>query len=108
MKFMEPKKIKVRARARQLFDPREMEELKSSFLSVGQLQPVLITKDNRLIAGERRVRACVDLGMQVWYEYLDETDDVKLLKAELDENMRRSAYTAVEEVLLKRKIFRIL
>ena len=47
------------------FDPKPLEELKKSILKNGLIQPITVRRfENRyqLISGERRLRACRDIG----------------------------------------------
>ena len=55
-------KIKIVENPRTQFDDKSLKELAESISKNGQLQPILIDKDNNLIAGERRIRAIKLLG----------------------------------------------
>jgi ParB family chromosome partitioning protein len=68
-----------------------IEELAQSIASLGVLlQPIVITRDNVLRAGERRLRACKSLGWtHIPCHYIDELDEVKLKRIELEENIKR-------------------
>ena len=57
---MRIKDIKVEKSYRR--DPGNIEELAESIRRFGLLRPILITSDNRLIAGRRRLEACKILG----------------------------------------------
>lgn len=96
--------IEVGERAR--VDLGDLTELKNSISSLGLLQPVVITADNRLIAGHRRLESCRALGMTdvpvIVAEHI--TDAVDLLKAERDENTCRKPMTASELIALGRQI----
>jgi ParB family chromosome partitioning protein len=52
--------IKVGKRIRR--DMGDIESLAQSINDLGLLTPILITPDNKLLAGERRLRACKKLG----------------------------------------------
>lgn len=43
-------------------DMGDLRSLASSMRELGQIQPIAVTKDFRLIAGERRLRAAQSLG----------------------------------------------
>ena len=91
---MEIKKIKVNKRIRK--DLGDLSDLKNSIEEIGLLQPIVIDKENNLIAGERRLASCKELGM-------DDIDvnivDLKnTFKGECDENMVRKNFTPTEMV----------
>lgn len=71
--------------------------LAASILKYGQLQPIVVDAQCRLVAGERRLRAMQKLG-QKWIEVtqLDELPEAKLREMELEENERRKALTDAE------------
>jgi hypothetical protein len=76
-----------------------IEELAKSIDSLGVLlQPIVITRDNVLRAGERRWRACKSLGWtHIPCHYIDELDEVKLKRIELEENIKRKGMEWNEE-----------
>jgi len=76
--------------------------LAKSTRELGVLQPILVTPDNRLIAGARRLAAAKELGMEgVPVRVLDGLDDaLLLLKAERDENTCRKDLTPSEAVAM--------
>lgn len=83
-------------RMRQIGD---VSELADSIQEIGLLNPITITKDRRLIAGERRLEACRKLG---WTHIQVTEVDLKELDkelAEIDENLIRSQLTELEESL---------
>lgn len=96
--------IEVGERARA--DLGDLTDLVQSIKSLGLLQPVVVTADNKLIAGHRRLEACRQLDMAdvaaVVAEHI--TDAVDLLKAERDENTCRKPMTASELIALGRQI----
>jgi ParB-like nuclease family protein len=69
----------------------DLESLADSILDVGLLNPVTITPDSRLVAGQRRVEACRQLGWDSIPVRIvgSLTDAAKLLRAERDENTER-------------------
>lgn len=83
---------------RQRKDMGNLEELALSILKHGQLTPVILTRNNDLIAGERRVRAH-QLNGAVYIDalYRDELDPLDLEELELEENIRRKQLTWQEE-----------
>ena len=60
MKELAIKKIRVRDRFRK--DLGDIDSLAASIDEVGLLHPIVVRPDGRLIAGERRLAACKELG----------------------------------------------
>ena len=92
--------IRVEGRFRK--DLGDLDELAKSIAKVGLLHAVVVTKDNRLVAGERRIEAARRLGWQVIDARVVDnlTDAVALLEAERDENECRKQKTVSELVAL--------
>lgn len=80
--------------------------LADSIKNVGLLQPVVITPDLRLVAGERRIRAALSLGWATIPTRIvsNLTEAADLLRAERDENVCRQEMTVSERVSLARQI----
>ena len=69
----------------------EVEDLKSSITLYGIIQPIIISQDLKLIAGERRLTAAIELGLsEVPVRYLSELSKIELEIIELEENVKRS------------------
>lgn len=84
-----PGEIEVRRDTRQRKEI-EVEDLVDSITRRGQLQPVVITRDHVLVAGERRLTAIAQLGDRaVRCVYTDEVDPAELEAIELEENVKR-------------------
>ena len=65
--------------------------LMESMRKHGQLNPVVITEDNRLVAGHRRLESARRLGWTtVKTLRLDGIDEVAQIELELDENIHRT------------------
>ncbi|MFJ6566262.1 ParB N-terminal domain-containing protein [Streptomyces sp. NPDC091292] len=96
--------IKAGDRART--DLGDLTDLMTSIEALGLFQPIVVTAENKLIAGGRRLEACRRLGMDevqvVVAEHIH--DAVDLLKAERDENICRKPMTASELIALGRQI----
>jgi hypothetical protein len=80
-------------------DLGDLGDLADSLRQIGQLQPIVVTSDLRLVAGGRRLAAAQSLG---WLEIEakiahDLTDAAVLLRAERDENTCRKSFTPTEE-----------
>lgn len=85
----------------------EMDSLERSILSLGLLQPIAVTPDNKLIFGARRLKACKRLGMTTIPARIidiDADDPVTALCMEKDENEHRLDFTPSERVEIARRI----
>jgi ParB family chromosome partitioning protein len=87
---------------RKTFEPEAFEELKKSILSNGLIQPVTVRRfggDNayQLISGERRLRACRDIGYKEIPAYIIKVDsDETMLALALIENIQRERLNPIE------------
>ena len=81
----------VRVVGRHRYALGNIDELAKSIADVGLLNPITLTRDCRLVAGQRRLEACRRLGwVEVPARFVDSLDDAaKLLRAERDENTCR-------------------
>jgi ParB family transcriptional regulator, chromosome partitioning protein len=89
----------IRVEGRHRVDVGDLDSLADSLRELGQLQPILVTADLRLIAGARRLAAAQSLG---WAEIEAKvtqglTDAAAFLRAERDENTCRKSFTPTEE-----------
>lgn len=76
--------------------------------TIGLLQPLVIDRTNRLLAGGRRYAAVTKLGWEkVDCHYIDEVDDLTAREIELEENIRRKNLTWQEQVKLTEEIDKI-
>ena len=91
---------------RQTVDPAALEELVSSIKQAGLLQPVVVRRTNggggggggyELIAGERRLRACQQLGWERIPAVQRDADDRTLLTLALTEHLQRDDLSPVDE-----------
>jgi len=77
------------------------EDLKASIKSKGLIQPVTVREVNgefELIAGERRLRACQDLGLDSIPVHILKVDtDVDMMELALIENLQRDNLNPLEE-----------
>ncbi len=87
-------------------DVGDVSDLAQSITAVGQLQPIVITSDKRLIAGRRRMLACEKIGLQTVLATVadDVTTARHLLIAERDENTCRKSFTPIEAVALGKSL----
>lgn len=96
--------IRVGDRARR--DPGDITGLAESIDAVGLLQPIVVDSAHSLVFGFRRLCAVRELG---WTEVdvlvnPSLVDAVKALRAELDENIERLPFNAVEAASLRSRI----
>jgi N6-adenosine-specific RNA methylase IME4 len=80
----------------------DLSELAESMSRQGLLHPIVITSDDRLIAGQRRLRAAQLLG---WKRIPVRVIDLDMpVQAEADENMMRLDFTPSERVAIAKTI----
>ncbi len=83
------------------FDPVAIDELKNSILENGLIQPITVRRapDNRyeLISGERRLRACKDIGYREIPAYIIKVEtNEAMLALSLIENIQREQLNPIE------------
>lgn len=98
--------LQIRVGDRHRRDVGDLVDLKASMSAVGLLHPIVINEKDRLIAGERRLKAAKELG---WNDVPVRvvrtlTDALKALKAERDENTCRKDFLPSEAVALARDL----
>lgn len=92
--------IRVGDRVRK--DMGDINALADSIKTHGLIHPPAVTSDGRLIAGHRRIQACIHLGMtDIPVRVIDVAN---LFAAERDENEVRKAFTPSEAVAIARVI----
>jgi len=87
-------------------DASKVKDLVKSINEVGLINPITLTRDNRLIAGAHRVQAFKDMGLtEIPFTYLEKDDDLLIELAEIDENLVRGELHFLEQsrVLERRK-----
>lgn len=86
---------------RDVFDEEEIDQLATSLLDVGMLQPLVVRPLDgdryELVAGERRLRAAMVAGLPTVPAIVRATEDADLLKEALVENIHRVQLNALEE-----------
>lgn len=91
--------IVVLRETRQRRELENIEELADSLHRLGLIEPLVITRDNVLVAGERRLTAARSLGWTaISAQYTDETDEITLGLIELEENIKRQDLSWQDEV----------
>ncbi|MFQ5675065.1 MAG: ParB/RepB/Spo0J family partition protein [bacterium] len=86
---------------RENFDPTALEELKNSISENGVIQPIsvrIVNSGYELIAGERRLRAVSELGLERIPAYvLDVKTDREMIELSLIENIQRENLNPIDE-----------
>ena len=86
---------------RKYFDDEKMEELKNSIKNNGLIQPIVVRKLDtgkyEIIAGERRYRACRDLGMETIQVIKISAGNSKSYEISVLENIQRENLNPIEE-----------
>lgn len=95
---------------RKKFDEKKLEELKSSIMLHGLLQPMIVEPIEggryRIIAGERRYRAISELNMEfVQVRILEKLSDDKRIQIQITENLMREDITPLER---SKAVFKLL
>jgi ParB family chromosome partitioning protein len=82
------------------FDPVALDELKKSILENGLIQPITVRRMGpkfELISGERRLRACRDIGYKTIPAYIIKVDtNEAMLALALIENLQREKLNSIE------------
>ena len=77
-------------RQRREIKQKEIDELAASIAEVGLINPIVITRDGVLVAGERRLTACTQLGWtSISVQFAEDLDELVLHQIELEENIKR-------------------
>jgi hypothetical protein len=84
----------IRIGKRHRTDIGDIAELAASIADVGLLHPIVVTPTNELIAGERRIRACLSLGRTSIQATVIDLD--RASRGEYAENVYRKAFTPSE------------
>ena len=93
--LVEISQIKTNKRVRKNLG--DLEPLKDSLKRYGLLNPITLTKDYYLIAGQRRLESARQLGWTtIDAVMVDTKDSVTLLEMELEENTQRNNFTEFE------------
>ena len=89
--LLTPEQIIIDRDNRQRKELKDIDKLAKSIEEVGLINPVLITREHVLVAGERRLTAIKQLGWtHVPVQYADEVDDATMHLIELEENIKRT------------------
>lgn len=94
--FVKIENIVVHKRLRDI-DTDKVKELADSIKEVGLLCPVLVTKDNILVAGNHRIEAYKLLGLEAIETIIIDKTTLLIELAEIDENLIRNELHFIEE-----------
>ena len=83
-------------------DMGDIEGLARSIDEIGLLHPVVVRPDGTLVAGERRIKACLLLGWQDIPVTVIDLDAI--IRGECDENQKRKDWTPTEAVAIAREL----
>ncbi|RJP73459.1 MAG: ParB/RepB/Spo0J family partition protein [Ignavibacteriales bacterium] len=91
------------------FDPEALDELKKSILSNGLIQPITVRRAGyqkyELISGERRLRACKDIGYKEIPAYIIKVETKEaMLALSLIENIQREKLNPIEIAIAYRRL----
>jgi ParB/RepB/Spo0J family partition protein len=75
----------------------DVDELALSLVQKGQLQPIVVNNDMELIAGGRRLAACLKAQIDVLCIFNDAVDSLTMRELEIEENIQRKQFTPAEE-----------
>lgn len=91
------------------FDKDALDDLKKSILENGLIQPITVRRENansyELISGERRLRACKEIGFKEIPAYIIKADTKEqMIALALIENIQRENLNAIEVALAYKKL----
>jgi ParB family chromosome partitioning protein len=85
---------------RRNFDPEKLAELTASIKEHGLVQPIVVRPYNgsyQIVAGERRYRACKQLGLKTIPTIIKNLSDEEVTEISLIENIQRQELNPIEE-----------
>ena len=92
MTTLNPATIVIRRETRQRRELDNVSELRESIRTIGQINPITVRRDGDdiiLIAGERRLRACLELKRDVLVQFWENIDEISAKEIEAEENLKR-------------------
>jgi len=100
--WLDPTQVQIKEdlpRFREHYDKKKLRELGDSLAEKGQIQPIAINRNYELVAGGRRLAACMLKGIKVLVIFSDAIDSVKMRELEVEENVQREDFTPAEHCL---------
>lgn len=102
---MKISEITISERDRKVFDEKSLDELAHSLATTGQIQPVVVDENGRLVCGHRRILAAKLNGWdEIEAKTVEELDELELKIMEFEENYRRENLTIAEEVAAQERL----
>lgn len=98
-KLVDPLSVQVKKELVRYRKEYEIKGLVKSINEYGQIQPVIINRNNELVTGGRRLAACILLKRDVKVVYEDVVDELLMREWELEENIQRKNFTPAEEAV---------
>jgi len=96
-------------RIRQNLDPEGIRELALSIEAIGLLNPIIVNRQRRLLAGRRRFEAFKILGREsIPINWFEDLDVIQQKIVELDENRKRKQLDWIEEAKATDEIHKLL
>lgn len=99
--WVSPQLIQTREQPRHYFDPEKLEQLVQSIAQHGILEPLLVRplqpNQYELVAGERRFRAALKLGLTEVPVVIRQLSDAEAIQLALVENLQREDLNPIEE-----------
>lgn len=97
-----------RYQPRTVFDDKKIDELCQTIKTHGVIQPIVVRekghKEYEIIAGERRWRACIKLGLPTIPAIVKNYNDTQAASVALIENLQREGLSVIEEALAYQKL----
>ena len=96
--YVSPLKIKVNKDLPRFREEMgDVDDLALSLVEKGQLQPIVLNREMELIAGGRRLAACLKAQIDVLCIFNDAVDSLTMRELEIEENIQRKQFTPAEE-----------
>lgn len=97
---LKPEEVKVKeGLERYRKEYKNIKELSESIKRVGQIQPIVITREKELISGGRRLAACTLSGTEILCVFKDSLSNLDIRMMELEENLYREAFSPAEKCI---------
>ncbi|MFA5166695.1 MAG: DNA methyltransferase [Candidatus Paceibacterota bacterium] len=103
--IMQASKVTVGDRMRRA--DADISAMKASIEKHGQIHPIVLNRDNSLVAGFRRLQACKALNIPVVCVYRDQLNALQAKELELEENICRKEMSWSDQVLAKQELDRL-
>ncbi len=99
--YLNTKLITIRRDERDRRNLGDLSSIQSSIKTIGQITPICVRRDGDeivLVAGERRLQSCINLGIDVRVEFWEDLTPEKAKEIELEENLKREDLDWRDEV----------